>query len=351
MATPTACYWAVNTTSGLAPGTITRRAPGPDDVAIAIRYSGVCHSDLHQVKNEWAGTKYPIVPGHEIVGHVTAVGANVHGFAVGQAVGVGVIVDSCRACDSCKESLEQFCDEGMTETYNSRDRKTGEITYGGYSKAIVVDQRYVLRLPAALAASDAALARAAPLLCAGITTYSPLKHWGAGPGKHVGVLGLGGLGHMAVKLAKALGAQVTVLTSSASKRDAAAALGADHVLLTSDAAAIKAAKGRFDLIIDTVSVQHDLLLKTLKRDGTVVLVGAPEHPLSFEAFGVIVGRHSIAGSIIGGIAETQEMLDFCGQHGILADVEVIPMNAINAAYDRMLKQDVRYRFVIDVSTL
>ena len=339
----TACWAAPTSTSPLAPWTITRRAVGARDIAIEVHYCGVCHSDLHQARDEWDGSIFPMVPGHEVVGRVTAVGAEVTKVKVGDAAGVGCMVDSCRKCAACHQGLEQYCPEPFVATYNSREYGSGTPTYGGYSKAIVVDEHFVLRLP-----ENLDMAAAAPLLCAGITTYSPLRHWNAGPGKNVGVVGLGGLGHMAVKIAAAMGAEVTVFTTSDKKRASALALGATHVVVTSDAAAVKAVHGKFHLIIDTVSAVHDLHLHLLRLDGTVVLVGVPEKPLEFKSSRLIGQRRSIAGSNIGGIAETQEMLDFCGKHNIVANIELIPIQKINEAYERMLASDVQYRFVIDI---
>ena len=329
---------------------IERRETGPRDVRIEILYCGVCHSDLHTARNEWGNTLYPAVPGHEIVGRVVEAGTAVSSFRVGDHVGVGCIVDSCRDCASCAEGLEQFCEKGMTGTYNSRDRAPGGEghTMGGYSSHIVVDERCVLRVPDGLD-----LAAAAPLLCAGITTYSPLRRWGAGPGRRVGVVGLGGLGHMAVKLAHAMGAHVTMITTSAGKAGDARRLGADAVVVSGDRDAMKAATRSFDLIIDCVSNTHDLdaYLRLVRRDGVLVLVGAPEEALAVRAFSLIGHRKTLAGSAIGGIAETQEMLDFCAANGVRADIETIRMDEIDDAYERMLKGDVRYRFVIDMATM
>lgn len=335
-------------TSPLNELTISRRAVQPNDVEFEILYCGVCHSDLHTARNEWHGTKYPVVPGHEIVGRVTAVGTQVTKFKPGDRVGVGCIVDSCRTCESCREGLEQFCELGMTGTYNSPDRHLGGFTFGGYSKSIVVDENYVLRIP-----ENLDLAAAAPLLCAGITTYSPLRHWNAGPGKKVGIVGIGGLGHMGVKLAKALGATVVVITTSSSKVEDAQRLGADKIILSTDAAQMKANAGTLHLIIDCVSAEHNInsYLRLLKRDGSLALVGAPENPLPVAPFSVIGGRKSFAGSSIGGIAETQEMLDFCAARNIAPDVEMIRMQDINEAYERLLQSDVKYRFVIDMTSL
>ena len=344
-----AAYAATSGTSPLAPWTLQRRAPTARDVDIEILYCGVCHSDLHTARSEWGGTQYPCVPGHEIVGRVLAVGAEVSRFTPGQMVGVGCMVDSCRQCASCGEGLEQYCERGFTGTYNAPDKVSGGITYGGYSTRIVVDQDFVLRIPDGLDP-----AAAAPLLCAGITTYSPLRHWNVGPGMKVGVVGLGGLGHMAVKLARAMGAEVTMFTTSPGKGEDAKRLGASEVVVSKDKAQMKAQLNRYDLILNTVAASHDLdaYLRLLKRDGTLVLVGVPEHPHpSPNIANLIFRRRSIGGSLIGGIAETQEMLDFCGQHGIVSDIEMIPMQQINEAYDRMQRSDVRYRFVIDLASI
>jgi uncharacterized zinc-type alcohol dehydrogenase-like protein len=328
---------------------ITRRAPGAHDVQIDIAFCGVCHSDLHTVRAEWAGTLYPCVPGHEIVGRVSAVGGHVSGFQVGDLVGVGCMVDSCRHCADCEAGLENYCD-GMVGTYNGATQDAPGHTLGGYSQQVVVHERYVLRVR-----HDAAqLAAVAPLLCAGITTWSPLRHWNAGPGKRVGVVGIGGLGHMGIKLARALGAHVVAFTTSESKRQDAEALGAHEVVVSRDADAMAAQAKSLDLIVNTVAAPHDLdaFLNLLKRDGTMVLVGAPAtpHP-SPQVFNLIMKRRAIAGSMIGGIPETQEMLDFCAEHGIVADIEMIRADEINEAYERMLKGDVKYRFVIDSATL
>ena len=331
----------------LTPYSFERRDPGPTDVAIDILFCGVCHSDIHTARNEWGATIYPSVPGHEIVGRVSRVGSSVTKFKPGQLVGVGCMVDSCRTCSSCQEGLEQYCEKGNIGTYNSPDPDTGH-TKGGYSSHIVVTQDFVLSMPENLDP-----AAAAPLLCAGVTTWSPLKRWGAGPGKRVAIVGLGGLGHMGVKLAKAMGATVAVVTTSPSKVESAKALGADEVVISTDPEQMKAYRESFDLIIDAVSADHsmDSYLSLAKRDGTLVLVGAPEKPISVAAFSLIPKRRTFAGSMIGGIAETQEMLDFCGANGITSDIEVIKMAEINTAYERMLKSDVKYRFVIDMSTV
>jgi len=333
----------------LQPLDITRRAPGAHDVRIDIAYCGVCHSDIHQVRSEWAGTLYPCVPGHEIVGRVAAVGAQVTDFRIGDLVGVGCIVDSCRQCADCGEGLENYCDH-MVGTYNGPTADAPGHTLGGYSQQIVVHERYVLRIRH----PEAQLAAVAPLLCAGITTWSPLRHWQVGPGHTVGVVGIGGLGHMGIKLAHALGAHVVAFTTSESKRGAARALGADDVVVSRNAEEMKAQRRRLDFILNTVAMPHDLdaLLALLKRDGTMALVGAPAtpHP-SPNVFNLIMKRRAIAGSMIGGIPETQEMLDFCAGHGIVADIELIRADEINAAYERMLKGDVKYRFVIDNASM
>ena len=328
---------------------IARRAPGAHDVQIDIDFCGVCHSDLHTVRAEWAGTLYPCVPGHEIVGRVSAVGAHVTSHEVGDLVGVGCMVDSCKACPDCGEGLENYCDN-MVGTYNGPTADAPGHTLGGYAQQIVVDERFVLRV----SHPQEQLAAVAPLLCAGITTWSPLRHWNAGPGKRVGIVGIGGLGHMGIKLAHALGAHVVAFTTSESKRQDALALGADEVVVSKDAEAMAAQAQRLDLIVNTVAAPHDLdaFLNLLKRDGTMVLVGAPESPHpSPQVFNLITKRRAIAGSMIGGIPETQEMLDFCAQHGIVADIETIRADDINGAYERMLKGDVKYRFVIDNASL
>ncbi len=328
---------------------ITRRAPGAHDVQIEIAFCGVCHSDLHQVRSEWAGTLYPCVPGHEIVGRVSAVGAHVKGFKAGDLVGVGCIVDSCQHCEDCDAGLENYCD-AMVGTYNSPTADAPGHTLGGYSQRIVAHERYVLRIRH----PEAQLAAVAPLLCAGITTWSPLRHWKVGPGQKVGVVGIGGLGHMGVKLAHALGAHVVAFTTSESKRAAALALGADEVVVSRDEDEMKARRRSLDFILNTVAAPHDLnaFLALLKRDGTMALVGAPASPHpSPQVFQLIMKRRKLAGSLIGGIPETQEMLDFCAEHGIVADIELIRAEEINAAYERMLKGDVKYRFVIDSASL
>jgi len=327
---------------------INRRKPTPHDVEIDILFCGVCHSDLHTARNEWHGTIYPCVPGHEIVGKVVSVGNHVTKFKVGDHAAVGCLVDSCRECDYCQDGLEQYCEMGPTGTYNSPDKYLGTQTYGGYSESVVVDENFVLRIP-----ENLDLAATAPLLCAGITTYSPLKHWNVGPGQKVGVVGIGGLGHMAVKLAKALGADVIVFTTSSSKFADARRLGADQVVLSKDADQMKRYRGKLHFVIDTVSAEHDinLYLSLLRVDGSLVLVGAPELPLPVAAFSLIPKRKTFAGSTIGGIAETQEMLDFCGEQNIVADIEMINIQQINEAYERLLKGDVKYRFVIDMASL
>lgn len=343
----TPAYAAENARSPLGPFTISRREPGPRDVLIDIQYCGVCHSDLHQVRDEWNNSIFPMVPGHEVVGRVAQVGAEVGKWKVGDTVGVGCFVDSCRTCEACVAGEEQYCAEGCTQTYNARERDGETPTYGGYSTRITVDQDYVLRVPAGIP-----LDRAAPLLCAGITTYSPLRHFGVKAGDKVAIVGLGGLGHMGVKLAAAMGATVTVLSHSPSKREDAIRLGASDFIATRDPAVFEQHAETFDFILDTVSAKHDLnqYLKLLRRDRTMVLVGAPE-PTALAAFSLIPLRKSLAGSMIGGIRETQEMLDFCAQHGVAADVEVIEIQDIDAAYERMLRSDVRYRFVIDIASL
>jgi uncharacterized zinc-type alcohol dehydrogenase-like protein len=343
----TRAYAAHSAKAPLAPFSFECREPRAHDVLIDILYCGVCHSDLHQARDEWGGGLFPMVPGHEIVGRVARVGSAVTRFKVGDAVGVGCMVDSCRECSSCREGEEQYCDTGMVGTYNSRERD-GSPTYGGYSTHITVEESYVLRIPESLP-----LDRAAPLLCAGITTYSPLRHYGVKAGDRVAVVGLGGLGHMAVKLAKAMGAEVTVLSTSPSKRDDALALGATHFAATSDKNTFKTLGGHFHFILDTVSAPHDYnaYLGLLKVNGTMILVGAPEAPTPLAAFPLIMRRRKLGGSLIGGIRETQEMLDFCAQHGVASDIEVIPIQKINEAYERMLKADVRYRFVIDIASL
>ena len=343
-------YAAGSPTSGLTAATIRRREPGPEDVQIEILYCGVCHSDLHQARNEWSGvmpTVYPCVPGHEIVGRVTRVGAAVSKFKLGDLAAVGCMVDSDRVCPECQAGLEQFC-PNMTLTYNFPDKHLGGVTYGGYSDSIVVGQRFVLRVP-----SNLKLAGAAPLLCAGITTYSPMRQWGVTTGKKVGVVGLGGLGHIGVKFAHALGAHVVVFSTSPNKKKDALRLGADEIVISRNADEMQKHAGSFDFILDAVSANHDIsaYINLLRRDGNLTLVGAPEQPLAISAFALIMGRRSLSGSPIGGIPETQEMLDFCGQHNITADVEVIPIQKVNEAYERLLKSDVKYRFSIDMASL
>jgi alcohol dehydrogenase (NADP+) len=344
----TAAYAATSPTSPLAPLAIERREVGPSDVAIDIAYCGVCHSDLHQARNEWQGTVYPCVPGHEIVGRVTKVGAAVKKVAVGDVAGVGCMVDSCRSCSSCLAGLEQYCLKLPTFTYNGQDKHLGGQTYGGYSSAVVVDEAFTLRIP-----KNLDLAAVAPLLCAGITTYSPLRHWKVREGQRVGIVGLGGLGHMGIKFARAFGAHVVVFTTSPRKVEDAMRLGAHEVVVSSNAAQMGKHASSLDFILDAVSADHDInaYLSLLKVDGTLTLVGAPEKPLSVGAFNLLLGRRSFAGSGIGGIAETQEMLDFCGKHDIVSDIEMIRMQQINEAYERLLKGDVRYRFVIDMASL
>lgn len=335
-------------TSPLQQLNIQRRKPTSHDVEIDIMYCGVCHSDLHTVRDEWHSTIYPCVPGHEIVGKVVSVGNHVKKFKVGDLAAVGCMVDSCRECDYCKEGLEQYCESGNTGTYNSSDKHLDTQTFGGYSESIVVDESFVLRVP-----ENLDLAATAPLLCAGITTYSPLKHWNVERGKKVGIVGIGGLGHMGVKLAKAMGAEVVVFTTSASKVEDAKRLGADDVILSKDEAQMRKYAGKLHFVLDAVSAQHDInaYLNLLRVDGSLALVGAPEHPLPVAAFSLIPYRRSFAGSLIGGIAETQEMLDFCGKHDIVADIEMINIQQINDAYERLLAGDVKYRFVIDMASL
>jgi alcohol dehydrogenase (NADP+) len=346
----TKAYAAASATSPLASTTIPRREPTEHDVEIEIAFCGICHSDLHLVRNEWSSAMpavYPCVPGHEIVGHVCRVGSGVTRFKVGDLAAIGCLVDSDRTCPECQAGFEQFCLSGVL-TYNSPDKHLGGVTYGGYSDKIVVDEHFALRVP-----SNLSLAAAAPLLCAGITTYSPMRHWGVASGKKVGVVGLGGLGHMAVKFGHALGAHVVVFTTSPRKKDDALRLGANEVVISSDADEMRKNAVSFDFILDAVSADHDIgaYIQLLRRDGNLTLVGAPEKPLAVPAFNLIFGRKSLSGSPIGGIPETQEMLDFCGRHNITADVEVIPIQKINEAYARMLKSDVKYRFSIDMASL
>ena len=341
-------YAAQSARSPLAPFSFERRDPGPQDVMLDILYCGVCHSDLHQVRNEWGGSVYPIVPGHEIVGRVVSVGNHVSKFKVGDLAAVGCMVDSCRECEYCKQGMEQYCEPGFTGTYNDYDKHLDTRTYGGYSESVVVDENFVLRVP-----ENLDLAATAPLLCAGITTYSPLKHWNAGPGKKVGIVGIGGLGHMGIKLAKAMGAHVVVFTTSPSKIKDAKQLGADEVVLSTDKDQMNKYTKSLHFILDAVSAPHDVnaYLNLLKLDGTMALVGLPETPLEVAAFSVVIPRRNLAGSAIGGIAETQEMLDFCSKHNIVSDIEMINIQQINEAYERLLKGDVRYRFVIDMASL
>jgi uncharacterized zinc-type alcohol dehydrogenase-like protein len=343
-------FSAASATLPLASTTISRRDPTENDVQIEILFCGICHSDLHQARNEWSGvfpTVYPCVPGHEIVGRVLKTGSAVTKFKAGDLAAVGCMVDSDGTCPNCKEGLEQFC-PNFTLTYNSPDKQTGGVTYGGYSDSIVVNQKFVLKIP-----SNLDLAGAAPLLCAGITTYSPMHHWGVTKGKKVGIVGLGGLGHMGVKFAHALGAHVVLFTTSPNKKEDALRLGADEVVVSRNADEMAKHAFSFDFILDAVSADHDInaYLNLLRRDGHLCLVGAPEKPLAVAAFNLIFGRRSLSGSLIGGIAETQEMLDFCGANNITADVEIIPIQKVNEAYDRLVKADVKYRFVIDMASL
>jgi alcohol dehydrogenase (NADP+) len=341
-------YAADSAKSPLAPFSFQRREPGPKDVQIEILYCGVCHSDLHTVRDEWGGTVFPCVPGHEIVGRVTRVGEQVKRFKAGDLAGVGCMVDSCRTCASCRDGLEQYCEVGFVGTYNGEDKILGGVTYGGYSDKIVVDEHFVLHMPENLNP-----AAAAPLLCAGITTYSPLRHWKVGKGQKVGVVGLGGLGHMGIKLANAMGAEVVLFTTSANKKQDALRLGAKDVVVSKNQSEMEKHLNSFDFILDTVSAKHDVdaFLQLLKRDGTLCMVGASPEPLPLQVFSLIMKRRQFAGSLIGGIPETQEMLDFCAKHGIVSDIEMIPMQKINEAYERMLKSDVKYRFVIDLASL
>ncbi|HEY9862605.1 MAG TPA: NAD(P)-dependent alcohol dehydrogenase [Candidatus Obscuribacterales bacterium] len=346
----TKAYSAVSATSPLASSQIGRRELTEHDVQIEILFCGICHSDIHSVRNEWSNfmpTVYPIVPGHEIVGRVTQVGSAVTKYKPGDLAGVGCLVDSDGTCPNCQAGFEQFC-PNLTLTFNSPDKHLGGVTYGGYSDSIVVDERFVVRVPANLDLSGVA-----PLLCAGITTYSPLRHWGVTQGQKVGIVGLGGLGHMGVKFARAFGAHVVVFTTSANKKEDALRLGADEVVMSRNADEMQKHAGSFDFILDTVSADHDInaYLNLLTRDGNITLVGAPPKPFDIAAFSLIMGRRSLSGSIIGGIAETQEMLDFCGQHNITADVEVIPIQKVNEAYERLLNSDVKYRFCIDMASL
>jgi len=346
--TATAAWGATAPDSGLNPLSIDRRPLRSEDVAIDIAYCGVCHSDLHVARNDWGRSTYPFVPGHEIVGTVRAVGAGVTKFKAGDRVAIGTVVDSCRKCDACEDGEENYCREGVTGTYNSKDRIDGSPTYGGYSANIVVAEPYVLRLP-----DNLDMAAAAPLLCAGITTWSPLKNWNVGPGSKVGVVGLGGLGHMGVKFAKALGAEVTMITTSPAKGEDAKKLGADHVLVSTDKAAMKAAARSFDFLLDTIPVQHDVTpyLFLLDRKGVLCLVGMIDMMPGFHSGLLLGGQKAVAGSGVGGIAQTQEMLDFCAEKGIVSEIEMIRMDEINHAYERMEKAEVKYRFVIDMATL
>lgn len=344
----TKSYAALTPTSKLAPWTLTRRKLNPDDILIDIHYCGVCHSDLHQARDEWSGGIFPMVPGHEIVGVVKQTGTNVRNHKPGDLVGVGCLVDSCQTCPSCKDSLEQYCERGFVGTYNSYEKDGKTPTYGGYSDKIVVHQRFVLKVSPKLDQKAVA-----PLLCAGITTYSPLKHWKVGPGKNVAVVGLGGLGHMGVKFARAFGAHVTCITSSSNKVQDARELGAHEVIVSKNKDEMTKHRNTFDFILDTVSAEHDInaYLDLLRRDGTICLVGLPPVPASIPPFPLVMGRKKIAGSLIGGLKETQEMLDFCAQANIVSQVEVIPIQSINEAYERMLRNDVKYRFVIDMATI
>jgi alcohol dehydrogenase (NADP+) len=341
-------YAAHSATTPLVPHSFERRNPGPLDVQIDILFCGVCHSDIHTVRSEWGPANYPCVPGHEIVGRVTQVGAQVKKFKVGDLAGVGCMVDSCRECASCKAGLEQFCLEGMTLTYNSPDKKSGGFTCGGYSTSIVVDEAFTLKVSDKLD-----LAAVAPLLCAGITTYSPLRHWKVGKGMKVGIVGLGGLGHMGLKFASALGADVVLFTTSVNKTKDAIKLGARDVIISKNEDEMKRHAGTFDFILDCVAAKHDMnaYLQMLKLDGVLALVGVPPEPLEIAAFNLIMPRRVLTGSLIGGIAETQEMLDFCAEHGIVSDIEMIPIQRINEAYERVIKSDVKYRFVIDMKSL
>jgi uncharacterized zinc-type alcohol dehydrogenase-like protein len=342
-------YAAQSADAPLAPFSFERRDPGPTDVRIDILYCGVCHSDIHTARSEWGPSMYPVVPGHEIVGRVTAVGGAVRNFKPGDLAGVGCLVDSCRRCTSCRDGLEQYCENGFTGTYGTPDLKLpGKPTFGGYATSIVVEEAFVLRIP-----ENLSLAGVAPLLCAGITTFSPLRHWKVGRGHRVGVVGLGGLGHMALKLAHAMGAEVTLFTTSPGKAADAKRLGADHVVVSTDADAMHTQGSKFDFIVDCVSAKHDInaYLALLKRDATLVQVGAPPEPLPVNVIGLIFSRRRLAGSLIGGIAETQEMLDFCGRHGIVSDIEMIRIGEINEAYERVISGKVKYRFVIDMQSL
>jgi uncharacterized zinc-type alcohol dehydrogenase-like protein len=342
-------YAAHSVDSPLVPFNFERRDPGPHDIRIEILYAGICHSDLHQTRNHWGNSTFPMVPGHEIVGKVIAVGNQVTKLKAGDLAGVGCLVDSCRHCSACKLDLEQYCEEGATQTYNGRERGNGNLTFGGYSEQIVVEERFVVKVSPKLD-----LKAVAPLLCAGITTYSPLRHWKVGPGQKVGVIGLGGLGHMGIKFAKALGAKVVMITTSPSKGEDASRLGADEVLVSTDPASMKAHAGSFNFLLNTVPVGHDLnpYMGLLKLDGTMVMVGAiTELTPALKGMNLIMGRKSVAGSGIGGLAETQEMMDFCAEHNIVSDIEMVNIQDVNEAYGRMEKNDVRYRFVIDMASL
>jgi alcohol dehydrogenase (NADP+) len=341
-------YAAQEARARLAPFRFERRDPRPHDVVVEIQYCGVCHSDIHQVRNEWNESVYPMVPGHEIVGRVVQLGSSVKKFNIGDTAGVGVLVDSCRACESCKAGEEQYCETGAVGTYNGRDRQTGDITFGGYSNNIVVDESFVFKIPSTLNPAGVA-----PLLCAGITTYSPLRHWKVGRGQKVGVIGLGGLGHMALKFAHSLGAHVVQFTTSPSKKDDALRLGADEVVLSNDSGAMKSQGASFDFILDTVSAPHDIdiFLSMLKRGATMALVGLPDRPLTVQPAILSGKRVALSGSSIGGVAETQQMLDYCGEKGIESDIEIIPIQQINEAFERVLKSNVKYRFVIDMASL
>jgi uncharacterized zinc-type alcohol dehydrogenase-like protein len=348
MSTSVRSYAAQSATSSLAPYTLDRRVPTDTDVAIDILYCGVCHSDLHQARDEWHNSVYPVVPGHEIVGRVSRVGSAVTKFRQGDLAAVGCLVGSCGVCPHCTRGLEQYCDKFPVLTYNGPDKYSGGMTYGGYSESIVVEESFVLRVPESLDP-----AAAAPLLCAGITTYSPMHHWKVGPGQKVGVIGLGGLGHMGVKFAHAFGAHVVLFTTSPGKVEDGLRLGADEVVISKDANQMQKHARSFDFLLDAVSADHDInaYLNLLNVDGTLVLVGAPEKPLPVSAFSLLMGRRQFAGSAIGGISETQEMLEFCGEHGVVSDIEIIGIQQINEAYDRLLKSDVKYRFVIDMASI
>jgi uncharacterized zinc-type alcohol dehydrogenase-like protein len=342
-------YAAQSKTSGLAPFKFERRDPAAGDVVVEILYSGICHSDIHQVRDEWGGSIYPMVPGHEIVGRVAKVGSGVTRFKEGDLAGVGVMVDSCRVCDNCKASEEAYCEKGFVGTYNAKDYE-GNVTYGGYANNIVVNERYVHTISPKL---EPKLAAVAPLLCAGITTFSPLRHWKVGPGKKVGIVGLGGLGHMGLKFAHSFGAEVTLFTTSAGKEADARRLGADHVVISKDADAMSKEKSKYDFILDCVSAPHNLdeYLGLLRLDGTLCQVGLPDQPQPLSAFSIVQNRRSLSGSMIGGMPETQEMLDYCAEHDIVSDIEMVTVDKLNEAYDRVVKADVKYRFVIDVASL